>query len=126
MKQIDRLEANEIFVFGSNEAGAHGAGAAYHALSFGATMGQGRGWSGKTYAIPTKDGFIRTLTLEKIQANVNEFIDFAREHSDLTFVVTPVGCGLAGYKPVNIAPLFKEAMTVSNIMLPEEFKNLLV
>ena len=119
---ITELKDNEIFVFGSNENGRHGKGAAKTALGWGAKWGQARGLQGKTYGIPTKDHSVRiTLPIYKIQIYVDEFIEFAKERQDLTFLVTEIGCGLAGYKPKDIAPLFKEAKNIENIYLPEKF-----
>lgn len=103
------IKPGEIFVFGSNLAGRHGAGAAYDAMRFyGAILYQGEGLQGRSYALPTKDARIRTLPLEKIEAHVKEFKDFARSRPDLTFFVTPVGCGLAGYKRAQIKPFFRD------------------
>lgn len=99
-----------IFVFGSNEAGIHGAGAAKWARqNHGAIMGIGNGLTGSSYAIPTKDKQIRTLPLTDIQKYVDEFIQFAKDSPDLIFQVTQIGCGLAGYKPWQIAPMFEMA-----------------
>lgn len=119
---ITELKENEIFVFGSNESGRHGKGAAKTALGWGAKYGQARGIQGKTYGIPTKDHSVRiTLPISKIQVYVDEFIEFAKERQDLTFLVTLVGCGLAGYKPNQIAYLFKDALKLENVYLPIEF-----
>ncbi len=97
----------EIFVFGSNEAGRHGRGAAKAALDLhGAIYGQGRGIQGRSYAIPTRDAHIRTLSLYDIQDNVTQFLIYAREHPEHTFYVTRIGCGLAGYDDADIAPFF--------------------
>lgn len=99
-----------IFVFGSNLAGIHGAGAAKYALEHeGALWGFGRGHHGNSYAIPTKDFNIQSLTLDHIQSYVDQFIYYAKTHSSLTFKVTRIGCGLAGYKDEDIAPMFKDA-----------------
>ncbi|QWY83710.1 hypothetical protein [Rhizobium phage RHph_X3_15] len=99
-----------IFVFGSNLAGIHGAGAARVAFEkHGAVWGIGAGNYGNSYAIPTKDGNIKTLPLEKIKPFVNQFIHYAYENPHLEFQVTKIGCGLAGYKDEEIAPLFKDA-----------------
>ena len=96
-----------IFVFGSNLAGRHGKGAARHArLRCGAVYGVGVERTGNAYAIPTKDEKLHTLTLDRIQAYVDEFLQFACAHPDLIFQVTRVGCGLAGYKDEQIAPMF--------------------
>jgi len=99
-----------IFVFGSNLAGRHGAGAALYAYNHhGAIMGKGEGRQGASYAIPTKDAKIKTLPLDKIEEHVNTFLKYARENPDLKFNVTAIGTGLAGYKHEQIAPLFRSA-----------------
>lgn len=119
---ISKLEQGYIFVFGSNLSGRHGKGAAKTALGWGAKWGQGVGLQGRTYGIPTKDASIRrTLTIEEIKPFVDEFIEFAKIRKDLIFLVTEIGCGLAGYKPKDIAPLFEKAIDVENIYLPERF-----
>lgn len=116
-KWITSLTDNEIFVFGSNLQGMHGGGAARMAYKqFGAVWGQGTGLQGKSYAIPTMHG-----GTEKIAPYVNTFIDFAREHKELKFLVTEIGCGIAGFTPEEMAPLFKEALDIENIYLPERF-----
>jgi hypothetical protein len=98
---------NQVFVFGSNEAGRHGAGAAKAArLHYGAEYGNGYGLQGQSYAIPTKDGRIKTLSLEAIKRYVNEFKLFAKNNPQLEFFVTRIGCGLAGYNDSDIAPMF--------------------
>ena len=112
---ITKLEPNEIFVFGSNLQGMHGGGAAYAAYrKFGAIMGQGVGLQGQSYAIPTMQGGVET-----IRPYVDEFIKFAKEHADLTFLVTRIGCGIAGFRNEEIAPLFADAHNADNIVLPE-------
>jgi hypothetical protein len=98
-----------IFVFGSNEAGVHGAGAALYAVMQGATRGMGFGPSGNTFAIPTKDWRIETLPLAAIEAYVQRFIVYARFNPKHIFQVTRIGCGLAGFPDGAIAPLFKYA-----------------
>ena len=114
---IDSLKENEIFVFGSNLAGMHGGGAARIArLHFGAVMGKGVGLQGQSYAIPTMQGGVET-----IRPYVDDFIDFANHHPDLHFLVTPIGCGIAGFEAEDIAPLFKKAKEMKNISLPESF-----
>ena len=113
-ERITELKTNEIFVFGSNLAGAHGGGAAYTAYrKFGAIWGQGVGLQGQSYAIPTMQGGVDT-----IRPYVDEFIAFAKVHPELTFLVTRVGCGIAGFTNEEIAPLFSEAHAVPNIVLP--------
>ena len=114
---IDSLKENEIFVFGSNLAGMHGGGAARIArLHFGAVMGKGVGLQGQSYAIPTMQGGVET-----IRPYVEEFIIFAHQHPDLHFLVTPIGCGIAGFEAEDIAPLFERAKEMKNISLPESF-----
>jgi hypothetical protein len=111
---ITELQPNEIFVFGSNLKGMHGGGAAYIAYrKFGAIMGQGVGLQGQSYAIPTMQGGVET-----IRPYVDEFIQFAKEHQDLTFLVTRIGCGIAGFTDDEISPLFEKANDVENIVLP--------
>lgn len=114
--------SDPVFVFGSNLAGRHGAGAAKWALEHrGAIYGQGQaGPQGNAYAIPTKDKFLNVLPLDDIAFDVAEFIQYALRHPRLTFQLTPIGCGLAGYKPAQIGPMFKGAP--ANILIPEEFK----
>lgn len=121
-ENITRLEANQIFVFGSNEGGRHGKGAAKQALGWGAKWGQAEGIQGRTYGIPTKDRTVRrVLSINEIKPYVDRFIQFAKEHSELEFLVTEIGCGLSRMKPKEIAPLFKNAMTLENVRLPERF-----
>ena len=115
--RISSLAENEIFVFGSNLAGAHGGGAARVAVNeFGAIWGQGVGLQGQSYAIPTMQGGVET-----IKPYVDEFIAFAKNNPNLVFLVTKIGCGIAGFTEQEIAPLFREAMNVDNIVLPKEF-----
>ena len=111
---ITSLESNEIFVFGSNLRGMHGGDAAYIAYrKFGAIMGQGVGLQGQSYAIPTMQGGVET-----IRPYVVEFIQFAKQHPELTFLVTRIGCGIAGFTDDEISPLFEEAHEIENIVLP--------
>jgi hypothetical protein len=99
-----------IFVFGSNLSGIHGAGAARHAMDkHGAKWGIGVGMSGESYAIPSKDADINTMPIEAIRPYVEDFLAFAKANSQMNFLVTQIGCGLAGYTPHDIAPLFKGA-----------------
>lgn len=116
-EHITSLKSNEIFVFGSNLAGAHAGGAAYLAYQrFGAVMGQGVGLQGQSYAIPTMQGGANTIL-----PYVEEFIAFAQQHPEMTFLVTKIGCGIAGFTPAEIAPLFAGAIEVENIHLPMDF-----
>ena len=119
---IKKLGAKEIFVFGSNQSGRHGAGAAKTALGWGAVWGQSEGMQGRTYGIPTKDSSVlKTLSIDEIKPYVDRFIEFAKTRPDLSFLVTEVGCGLAGLKPKDVAPLFKAAIGQENIHLPARF-----
>lgn len=119
--RITELQPNEIFVFGSNLDGAHGGGAAYLAWKkWGAIWGQGTGLQGQTYGIPTMHG-----GPENIQPYVDQFIHFAEEHPEYTFLVTEIGCGIAGFTPQEIAPLFIKAINVPNIYLPQRFWDVL-
>ena len=112
---ISKLQPGEIFVFGSNLRGMHVGGAAYAAYrKFGAIMGQGVGLQGQSYAIPTMQGGVET-----IRPYVDEFIEFAKSHRELTFLVTRIGCGIAGFTDEEISPLFEKAHDVENIVLPE-------
>lgn len=114
---ITELAINEIFVFGSNLDGMHGGGAARVACKhFGAVWGQGTGLQGQSYAIPTMQGGPET-----IEPYVEEFIRFAKEHRELDFLVTRIGCGIAGFKDEEIAPLFSDALEEKNIILPKKF-----
>lgn len=114
---ISVLGPDEIFVFGSNLAGNHAGGAARFAVEkFGAKWGQGIGLQGNSYAIPTMHGGVET-----IKPYVDDFITFAKKNPDLTFYVTKIGCGIAGFKESDIAPLFNEAIHIENIRLPYSF-----
>ncbi len=116
--QYPPVPKNAIFVFGSNLAGRHGKGAALTARQqYGAIYGQGIGLQGKSYAIPTKDEHLRVLPLHTIAAHVRHFLSFARSHPQLRFALTPIGCGLAGYKEHQIAPLFADAPL--NVIKPQ-------
>lgn len=121
--KILMLQPNEIFVFGSNQAGRHGKGAAKIALDFGAKYGEGAGHFGNTYAIPTKDYNLQTLRLDWIEQIVQIFILYAIKNPNLKFFVTEIGCGLAGYKHKDIAPFFAAAKNIDNIYLPLKFWN---
>lgn len=119
---ITKLSDNEVFVFGSNLVGKHGKGAAKTALKFGAKWGQGAGLQGMSYGIPTKGTSMKqTLPIDEIKVFVDEFIQFAKQNKNLTFLVTEIGCGLAGLTPKQVAPLFQEAKDVKNIHLPSKF-----
>lgn len=114
---ITELKENEIFVFGSNLEGMHGGGAARLAYNkFGAIWGQGVGLQGQSYGIPTMHGGV-----EAIKPYVDEFIEFAKSHPELTFLVTRIGCGIAGFRDEEIAPLFKECIEIDNVILPISF-----
>ena len=116
-ERITELKPNEIFAFGSNLAGAHGAGAARLAYNrFGAILGLGVGLQGQSYAIPTMQGGVET-----IKPYVDVFVAFAMQHSEYKFIVTRIGCGIAAFTPDEIAPLFKDAIDVENVILPKGF-----
>ena len=116
-KFVTELKKNEVFVFGSNLKGMHLGGAARIAADkFGAVWGQGVGMQGQSYAIPTMQGGVET-----IKPYVDEFISYAKEHTEYQFLVTEIGCGIAGFTVEEIAPLFKNAMEINNVSLPERF-----
>ena len=118
---ITELKPNEIFVFGSNLQGYHGGGAARLAMNqWGAVWGQGTGLQGQTYAIPTMQGGIGT-----IRPYIDQFIKFAQNDPERTFLVTEIGCAIAGFRPADIAPLFKNAINIPNIWLPQRFWEIL-
>lgn len=117
---ITELDENEYFVFGSNTDGRHGAGAAkLAAKKFGARWGIGEGITGKSYALPTVGRNLSRMSLERIKKHVDVFLQCAKEHPDKIFLVTQVGCGLAGYQPKDIAPMFEER--TDNVIIPREF-----
>lgn len=129
-EMITDLKENEIFCFGSNTSGRHGAGAAKLALEkFGAVYGKGKGMAGQTYAIPTREFFnnnnkqweLRTLPLTVISGHINDFLNLASVHKELNFLVTLIGTGHAGYSISEIALLFIKAEFCDNIFLPQEF-----
>lgn len=110
-----------IFVFGSNMAGRHGAGAALAALKFhGAIFGKGEGLAGNSYALPTKGWHVEMLTFEEVLPGIERFKKFARDNPKLTFQLTRVGCGRAGFTDAEIAPTFDDAPT--NVLMPEEWR----
>ena len=115
---ITELQPGEIFVFGRNLQGMHGGGAALIAYrKFGAIMGQGVGLQGQSYGIPTMQGGVET-----IRPYVNEFIEFAKVHPELTFLVTRIGCGIAGFTDEQIAPLFAASRDLQNVALPDGWR----
>ena len=118
---ISELKADEVFVFGSNLEGMHGGGAAWVAFQkFGAVLGCGVGLRGQSYAIPTMQGGVET-----IKPYVDDFIAFASAHPESFFYVTRIGCGIAGFRDKEIAPLFSEAVDLENVCLPEGFVKIL-
>ncbi|MEI0530351.1 hypothetical protein R4I97_02200 [Brachyspira pilosicoli] len=125
-KHIDKLEEDEVFVFGSNTEGMHAGGAARMAMNWGAIYGKAFGLQGKTFAIPTVD-YTRSgkMSIDEIKKYVDEFLDFTIENKDKKFLVTEIGCGIAGFKVSEIAPLFRKALEYSNVYLPERFINYL-
>lgn len=120
-ERISELKADEVFVFGSNLAGMHGGGAAWVAFQkFGAVMGCGVGLRGQSYAIPTMQGGVETIA-----PYVNDFIAYASAHPELFFYVTRIGCGIAGFREKDIAPLFAGAIGLENVCLPEGFAKII-
>lgn len=118
-RQIFVLASNEVFVFGSNWQGFHGGGAARMAYEkSGAVWGKGVGLYGQSYAIPTMQGGVET-----IKPYVDDFLQFAIVHNELDFLVTEIGCGIAGFTPKEIAPLFFKAIEndIRNVFLPASF-----
>lgn len=118
---VNVLEQNEVFVFGSNIQGMHMGGAARVAYDkFGAEWGNGEGLQGQSYALPTMEG------KESIKVAVEHFTVCAKEHPGLNFFVTPVGCGIAGYTPEEIAPMFRDAAKLENVFLPVSFWEVII
>ena len=116
-ERITELKANEVFVFGSNLNGFHAGGAARIAMEkFGAVWGKGVGLQGQSYAIPTMQGGGET-----IKPYVDEFVQFVKSHDELTFYVTRIGCGIAGFNDKDIAPLFADALNMETVILPKPF-----
>lgn len=116
-ENISALRTGEVFVFGSNLQGHHGGGAAAFAMRhFGAKWGVGVGMQGQAYAIPTMHG-----GPEAIKPYVDQFVEYAKEHPDKRFLVTKIGCGVAGFRPDEIAPLFVGCLALGNVSLPIEF-----
>jgi len=114
---IKEVAEDEVFVFGSNLEGRHAGGAARAAYDhFGAIWGQGVGIQGQSYAIPTMHGGV-----DEIKPYVDDFIAYAKAHPEKKFLVTPIGCGIAGFTPEEIAPLFADAKDVENVWLPKSF-----
>jgi hypothetical protein len=119
---ITELKSNEIFVFGSNLAGRHNGGAAHIAFKkFGAKKGQGTGLQGQSYAIPTMHGGVT-----EIKPYIDEFVAFAKIQVEYTFLVTRIGCGIAGFSDAEIAPLFNECINLKNVYLPKSFSEILI
>ena len=115
-----RPDSDGVFVFGSNLKGIHGAGAAKIAhRHYGALYGFGVGYKGQSYAIPTKDHHLQTLPLPVIKRYATEFVSSTLVEGKLWYLVTAVGCGLAGYEPYQIAPMFKGAV---NCWFPDNWK----
>lgn len=132
-ENITKLKRNEIFVFGSNEIGVHGGGAARVAYDkFGAQWRVGVGVAGSTYALPTKDMFLKSLPIETIKVYIRAFVGYVLEHPEKTFYLTKIGCGLAGFSVKEISGAFwqvvegfeiKKGNLPSNLIIPKEFDN---
>mgnify|MGYP003402527240 FL=1 len=113
-----------IFVFGSNKAGIHGAGAAKYAMqAYGAIWGQGEGRQGRSYGIPTKDETIKTMPLSDIEVGIRKFARYAAENHDEAFILTPIGCGLAGHKPEDLWDILHRVKLPSNVALHPSWVN---
>lgn len=116
-ENITHLKPNEVFVFGSNRQGYHGGGAVRVALDkFGAVWGKGIGLQGQSYAIPTMDGGV-----DSIKPYIDDFIEYARQHKELRFLVTRIGCGIAGFTDKEVGPMFWDALVLPNVVLPKTF-----
>jgi hypothetical protein len=123
-KHIKELKENEVFVFGSNRQSKHGKGAALTARNkFGAIYGQSEGLQGQSYAIITKElrKDYQPVSLQEVKEGVDTFIQFAKDNKHLTFYVVELGCNLAYFTVEQIAPLFKSAIRLKNVYLPERF-----
>lgn len=121
---IQRLDKNQVFVFGSNRQGRHGKGAALTARTkFGAIYGQAKGLQGQSYAIVTKElrSNYKPVTIDEVKEGIDNFIIFAKENTDLTFYVVEIGCNLAYFTVEQIAPLFRPALRLKNVYLPQRF-----
>ena len=117
---ITKLEPNQIFVFGSNKMGRHGAGAALQAhTQFGAEYYVGEGLTGQCYALPTLDAKLRKLSYSDLVLRIDNFIYTAEQHPELTFLLTKVGCGLAGYDEDYIKNIFRKMTIPANVVMPE-------
>jgi len=123
---ITELKPQEIFIFGSNESGRHGRGAAKTALKWGAIYGKAVGLQGRTYAIPTVNASVTNkISITKVKYYVNQFTEFAKKNPEFTFLVTEIGCGLAGFNHKEIAPLFLDCLELENVYLPKKFLTIL-
>ena len=123
-ENILTLEPHQVFVFGSNRAGRHGAGAAKLAhRKFGAKWGQGDGFMGQSYGISTKDRNLGVLSVRQIEIGVDRLLRFAEAHPELEFLVTKIGCGLAGYSAKEIRACFAGKVIPANVALPAEFQS---
>lgn len=121
-ENINELQSNEIFVFGSNLAGEHGGGAARFAYKkFGAIWGQGVGLQGSSYALPTLDRERQKIGIRELEQHVETLYAILVDNQRTNFLITKVGCGIAGFTIAEIAPLFKPFMSLSNCSLPIEF-----
>lgn len=121
-ERITSLAKNEVFVFGSNLAGAHAGGAARTAMvRFGAQWGIGVGPTGQCYAIPTMQGGVET-----IKPYVKQFLEYAAANPEKRFLVTRIGCGIAGFRDIDIAPLFMNAIHLHNVVLPHGWREIIV
>lgn len=121
-ERIEKLAENEIFVFGSNMNGEHLGGAALMAVEkFGAIMGKAEGIQGQSYAVPTLDRQFKKLSLLELEDNIARMLTYAHDHPDKTFLVTKLGCGIAGYEVEKVRRIFKKYFIPQNVALPVEF-----
>ena len=121
-ENIEQLQENEVFVFGSNENGNHAGGAARVAVEkFGAVMGQAEGMQGQSYAIPTLDKEMKQVSEEALREYIERFRKYADEHKELTFYMTKIGCGIAGFDVEYMAKVMKSFDFSFNVVMPKEF-----
>lgn len=126
-KEVVKLNENEIFVFGSNMGGRHFGGAAHTAyVKFGAEWGIGEGFTGQCYAIPTLTREGQKMKLEAVKTSIIRMYMEAKIHTELDFIVTKIGCGIAGFREAEIIPLIREAEIavgkLENVILPKDWK----
>lgn len=123
MNRIEVLKDNQVFVFGSNENGYHAGGAARQALDkFGACWGNPKGIQGQSYAIVTLDEDMRQVPLSYIRKQLHELNEYAKANPDKEFLMTLIGCGIAGFRVEEISEICNTIEWNANVILPEELK----